>query len=227
MISFILSSTLWSSWHRNGARWKEGSIQALDETPCHLLSVARQRCAHFITIIIIIIPLIPPADGNHENDRGSTKVIRWEENCGRYFLPFRNIQTSLSLSLDLKIRKIQQDGGEESEQRVQDRTHENALEKNTGEKEKERREELIDLSTMDPRCTWLQKLMIYVSGPGDGERSREEAGMCTRRSHRALWRSQSGLLPLLASSSPRPSVRPPARPIVATPCSSAGRGAGK
>lgn len=53
--------------------------------------------------------------------------------------------------------------------------------------------------------------MIYVSGPGDGERSREEAGMCTRRSRRALWRSQSGLLPLLASSSPRPSVRPPAR----------------
>lgn len=97
MISFILSSTLWSSWHRNGARWKEGSIQALDETPCHLLSVARQRCAHFT--IIIIIPLIPPADGNHENDRGSTKVIRWEENCGRSFLPFRNIQTSLSLSL--------------------------------------------------------------------------------------------------------------------------------
>lgn len=61
---------------------------------------------------------------------------------------------------------------------------------------------------MDPRCTWLQKLMIYVSGPGDGERSREEAGMCTRRSRRALWRSQSGLLPLLASSSPRPSARP-------------------
>lgn len=49
--------------------------------------------------------------------------------------------------------------------------------------------------------------MIYVSGPGDGERSREEAGMCTRRSRRALWRSQSGLLPLLASSSPRPSAR--------------------
>lgn len=97
LLSFILSSTLWSSWHRNGARWKEGSIQALDETPCHLLSVARQRCAHFT--IIIIIPLIPPADGNHENDRGSTKVIRWEENCGRSFLPFRNIQTSLSLSL--------------------------------------------------------------------------------------------------------------------------------
>lgn len=124
---------------------------------------------------------------------------------------FRSVTSkplSLSLSLDLKIRKIQQDGGEESEQRVQDRTHENALEKNTGEKEKERREELIDLSTMDPRCTWLQKLMIYVSGPGDGERSREEAGMCTRRSRRALWRSQSGLLPLLASSSPRPSARP-------------------
>lgn len=56
--------------------------------------------------------------------------------------------------------------------------------------------------------------MIYVSGPGDGERSREEAGMCTRRSRRALWRSQSGLLPLLASSSPRPSVRPPARSLV-------------
>lgn len=130
---------------------------------------------------------------------------------------FRSVTSkplSLSLSLDLKIRKIQQDGGEESEQRVQDRTHENALEKNTGEKEKERREELIDLSTMDPRCTWLQKLMIYVSGPGDGERSREEAGMCTRRSRRALWRSQSGLLPLLASSSPRPSARPPARPLV-------------
>lgn len=130
---------------------------------------------------------------------------------------FRSVTSkplSLSLSLDLKIRKIQQDGGEESEQRVQDRTHENALEKNTGEKEKERREELIDLSTMDPRCTWLQKLMIYVSGPGDGERSREEAGMCTRRSRRALWRSQSGLLPLLASSSPRPSVRPPARSLV-------------
>lgn len=38
--------------------------------------------------------------------------------------------------------------------------------------------------------------------------------MCTRRSRRALWRSQSGLLPLLASSSPRPSVRPPARSLV-------------
>lgn len=76
---------------------------------------------------------------------------------------FRSVTSkplSLSLSLDLKIRKIQQDGGEESEQRVQDRTHENALEKNTGEKEKERREELIDLSAMhlvaktDDLCKW-------------------------------------------------------------------------
>ena len=45
--------------------------------------------------------------------------------------------------------------------------------------------------------------MIYVSGPGDGERSREEAGMCTRRSRRALWRSQSGLLPPARSSDRR------------------------
>lgn len=54
------------------------------------------------------------------------------------------------------------------------------------------------------RYTLVGKPMIYLSGPG--ERSREEAGMCTRRSRRALWRSQSGC----CSLGPR-RVRPPVR----------------
>lgn len=71
----------------------------------------------FYFTILFLLRIVPPID-NHENDRKSRKLSDGRRIVDDLF--FRNIQTSLSLSLflDLKIRKIQQDGGEESEERT-------------------------------------------------------------------------------------------------------------
>lgn len=71
----------------------------------------------FYFTILFLLRIVPPVD-NHENDRKSRKLSDGRRIVDDLF--FRNIQTSLSLSLflDLKIRKIQQDGGEESEERT-------------------------------------------------------------------------------------------------------------
>lgn len=101
----------------------------------------------FYFTILFLLRIVPPID-NHENDRKSRKLSDGRRIVDDLF--FRNIQTSLSLSLSVSGSKNSKDPA--GRRRGERRTHLKTL------KKKERRTvtRFIDEVDRGSRCTWLE-----------------------------------------------------------------------